>query len=919
MARLLTALFLTFFLCSAASAATPANIAFYYGNEAPIGRLYAYDWVILQQSRVSDARIDLLQAGGTLPLSYISVDELARSHRLFPEIPDTWTLGQNTDWDSVVLDLRRRDVRDFLLTRMVKPAMDRGFQGVFLDTLDSHLLTPEGRGDPEAFAQAQAAFIEAIKEHYPDAKIVINRGFHLPEPVHDLIDGLAFESYRSGYDAAKRQYRPVPEADRNWLDGQLAHWRKAHPGLPLIAIDYADPQADFPALARQLRQDGFIPVVTDGALERLPPARPAVVPRHVLVIHDQPPEDMDQALAHHRLGIVLERLGLVPVYRSSLTPPPQEPVSDRYLGVIAWWETGIPNPAFCRWLQSVHKQGMPVVSLGMTPDDTSCQSVMNTRSFARARAPLSFSVQQPSVGNYEGSRLPGEPLVLLPVAGSEHSWLIASDGQSDNLTPIYTFDKGGVAVDPFIFEPGPDNTFYWLFDPFEFIREALKIRGIPAMDSTTESGRRILTAHIDGDGFVSRAEIPGAPLGGEVIHNQILKAYPIPHTVSVIEAETSADGLFPEVSPLAEKTASAIFREAQVEVASHSYSHPFFWQTLEGKAKNVPDPETTLYGDSLDIPGYRPELEREISGSVGYVNSLAPANKPARVFLWTGDARPGPEALARVRRLGLMNVNGGDTRPLPYHSRLAATWPDARPVGDELQIYAPLMNENVFTNLWTGPFYGFRNARDSLRLMEESGRTKPMGIYYHFYSGTKPESINALHDVYRYALSQENTPLFLSEYARRVMAQYYSVLTRDGNGDYRWRGIGSPTTLRIPANRYPDLNNSIGVAGYRDAAGQRFVHLIPGNTRLRLTPAAPEGAFLHSANAPLTDWQRQSLSRTGWRLTLSTAGHVPLELAIAGASKCKIVSGPEGRIKGRNPVRISFSQRRVRNLVMECF
>lgn len=917
MARLITALLLTLCLSPVALAVAPANIAFYYGDEAPIGSLYAYDWVILQQDRASDARIDLLRAGGTLPLSYISVDELARSHRLFPEIRDTWPLGQNMDWDSVVLDLRRQDVRDFLLTRLVAPAMARGFQGVFLDTLDSHLLTPEGRNNPDAFAQAQAAFIESIKYRFPDAKIVINRGFHLPETVHDLIDALAFESYRSGYDPGRHQYRPVPETDRKWLDSQLAHWRSTHPSLPLIAIDYADSSADFPELARQLRQDGFTPVVTDAALERLTPALPAVAPRHVLVIHDRSPKTMDKTLAHQRLGIILERLGLVPVYRSSLTAPPKEPVSDRYLGIIAWWETGTQSPAFCRWLQGVYKQGMPVVTLGLTPGDASCQSVMNTRGFTRARASLKFTAQHPSVGTYEGSRLPLQPLTMLPTAGGQDPWLTASDGHSDKITPIYTFNQGGVAVSPFIFERGPDNTFYWLFDPFEFIREALNIQALPAIDSTTESGRRILTAHIDGDGFVSRAEIPGSPLGGEVIHKQILTAYPIPHTVSVIESETSPDGLYPGTSTLAEKEARSIFREPLVEVASHSYSHPFFWRPLEQLGEQTLN--KAPYGYFLNIPGYKPRLEREISGSVQYVNRLAPADKPTSVFLWTGDARPGPEALARVRKLGLLNVNGGNTLPLPYHSQLAAIWPDARPVGDELQVYAPLMNENVFTNLWTGPFYGYRNARDSLRLMEEMGRTKPMGIYYHFYSGTKPEGINALHDVYRYALSQETTPLFLSEYAHRVMTQYYSVMTRDDNGDYQWRGIGAPSTIRIPADLYPDLGQSRGVAGYRDAAGHRFVHLSGPDARLRLTPAAPEGVFLQSANAPITHWQRQPLSgKSGWRLTLSTGGHVPLELAIAGAGKCRVIRGPEGRITGSNPVRLSFTRSRVTDLVLEC-
>ncbi len=917
MARLITALLLTLCLSPVALAAAPANIAFYYGDEAPIGSLYAYNWVILQQDQTSDARIDLLRAGGTLPLSYISVDELARSHRMFPEIRGDWTLGQNTDWDSVVLDLRRQDVRDFLLSRLVAPAMARGFQGVFLDTLDSHLLTPEGRSNPEAFAQAQAAFIESIKYRYPGAKVVINRGFHLPETVHDLIDALAFESYRSGYDAGRRRYRPVTETDRTWLDSQLAHWRKSHPSLPLIAIDYADPSADFPALARQLRQDGFTPVVTDAALERLTPTLPAVVPRHVLVVHDRSPETMDKTLAHQRLGVILERLGLVPVYRSSLTAPPQEPVSDRYIGIIAWWETGTQNPAFCRWLQGVYKRGMPVVTLGLTPGNASCQSVMNTRSFTRARAPLTFTAQQPSVGNYEGSRLPLQPLTLLPAAGDQTPWLTASDGHQDQITPIYTFTRGGVAVSPFIFEPGPDSTFYWLFDPFEFIREALNIRELPAIDSTTESGRRILTAHIDGDGFVSRAEVPGSPLAAEVIRKQILTAYPIPHTVSVIESETSADGLYPATSPLAEKEARGIFRAPLVEVASHSYSHPFFWRSLERQGEQAL--KKAPYGYFLNIPGYRPSLEREISGSVHYVNRLAPAHKPTSVFLWTGDARPGQEALARVRKLGLLNVNGGNTLPLPYHSRLAATWPDARPVGDELQVYAPLMNENVFTNLWTGPFYGYRNARDSLRLQEEMGRTKPMGIYYHFYSGTKPEGVNALHDVYRYALSQETTPLFLSEYARRVMTQYYSVMTRDANGDYQWRGIGAPSSIRIPVNRYPDLDNSKGVAGYQDGAGQRFVHLTGPDARLRLTPAMPVGAFLQSANAPVTRWLRQPLSdNSGWRLTLSTEGHVPLELVIAGAGKCRVVTGPEGRITGSKPVRISFSRSRVTDLALEC-
>ncbi len=904
-------------LCSpAAIVASPSNVGFYYGREAPIGPLFAYDWLVLQQSQVSDARLDLLGKGGTVPISYVSVDEMARSHRLLPKVPAKWRLGENRDWDSVVLDLRLPEVREFLLSNVVAPALERGFQGVFLDTLDSHRLTDEGQRHPQAFAEAQASFIRAIKTAYPTAKLIINRGFHLPESAHAQVDALAFESYRSGYDAAKKRYRALPQNDRNWLDGQLAHWRASHPSIPIIAIDYAAPGTAPLPLADALRADGFIPVVSNGALDRLSPTQPAVVPRHVLVVHDLPPERMDRSQVHQRLGVVLERLGLVPVYRSSTEGAPKEPVSDRYRAIVIWWESGVRNNQFCQWLSTINTKELPIVTMGMTPTDPACRSVMRAKRFTTPTGTLTFPQGPGKLTQFEAKTLPRRPVSPLPVTDWENAWLTASDGVTETLTPVYLFPGGGVAVDPFLFESGPDDAQYWLFDPARFLRQALDLGSLPAIDSTTETGRRILTAHIDGDGFVSRAEMADTPLSGEMIRTQILNTYRLPHTVSVIEGETAGNALYPDISVDAEREARTIFRHPNVEVASHTYSHPFFWQPLEGGTR--PDVEQTLYGYAMSIPGYSVNLEREITGAVQYVNELAPSGKPVRVFLWSGDARPGPEALARVRALGLVNVNGGNTQPLPYGSELAAVWPDARPVGDELQIYAPTMNENVYTNLWTGPFYGYRNARESFKLLEEKGRIKPIGIYYHFYSGTKPESLHALHDVYRYAISQNVTPLFLSDYARRVQTQYYSVLRQNVDGTYSWRGIGYPSTIRLPQNLYPDLVNSEGVAGFNDAAGQRFIHLATADARLALNSSMPEGPYLASANAPISDWRRRQQADGSWRISLSSRGHIPLELALTNARSCKIVSAIRHTRIGSSGVEFRFDDVRVENLVLEC-
>ena len=125
--------------------------------------------------------------------------------------------------------------------------------------------------------------------------------------------------------------------------------------------------------------------------------------------------------------------------------------------------------------------------------------------------------------------------------------------------------------------PGTDQS-RWVIDPFALLREALRLQDFPVPDVTTENGRRLLLAHVDGDGFPSKAELPGTPFAGEVLRREILERYRIPHTISVIEAEVSPQGLYPQWADQLEGIAKRIFAMPHVEIASHSYSHPFFWE-----------------------------------------------------------------------------------------------------------------------------------------------------------------------------------------------------------------------------------------------------------------------------------------------------------------------------------------------------
>lgn len=77
--------------------------------------------------------------------------------------------------------------------------------------------------------------------------------------------------------------------------------------------------------------------------------------------------------------------------------------------------------------------------------------------------------------------------------------------------------------------------------------------------------------------------------------------------ISVIEAELSPKGLYPQFSAQAESVAREIFSAPHVEMASHSYSHPFNWR----KASAGSDGEAY----NLRLPGYQFDLQREIDPS----------------------------------------------------------------------------------------------------------------------------------------------------------------------------------------------------------------------------------------------------------------------------------------------------------------
>ena len=147
-----------------------------------------------------------------------------------------------------------------------------------------------------------------------------------------------------------------------------------------------------------------------------------------------------------------------------------------------------------------------------------------------------------------------------------------------------TSNRGGyVANGYFIYEePGTGRT-KWIIDPFAFFQRALGVETMPVPDVTTLSGRRMWFSHIDGDGWnnVTRVEAhrDKPTISALVVLRELIAPYPdLPVAVGVIGADVDERYGTPEA---ARQAARELYALPQVEIASHTYTHPYQWSFFE--------------------------------------------------------------------------------------------------------------------------------------------------------------------------------------------------------------------------------------------------------------------------------------------------------------------------------------------------
>jgi len=681
-------------------------------------------------------------------------------------VKNDWILGKNDVWNSKVLDLSNPGWTEFLMRR-IDSLVRSGYSGLFLDTMDSYHIYASSPEQKKRQEVALGTFIKKVTQRHAGIRLIANRGFEVLEQTGPYLEAIAAESLFASWDNSAQRYVDVPEADRQWLLGKLNAAKNQY-DLDVVSIEYLPPERREEArqVATSVANLGFTPWVSTPALDYIGVGALEVMPRKVMLLFDSRINGKQYASQVHELvAPLLEYYGYVPIYIDVASQElPAGELKGQYAGIVSWSYTPYAVPALSAWIRRQIESDIPIAMFDtpVIPVDQWLSEKMGIRSTVPVHADSIKSVYKSDLIGYETSipaRTSTIGLSAINSSADNEVHFTVEDNKGVRADLVVTGKWGGFAASPATVIVDFDETSKWVINPFKFLEQSLKLQKLPMPDVTTENGNRLWLAHIDGDALPSWAEMGERKLGAEVIEDAILRRYNMPHSISIVEAEMTSISAVNDRRERMFDVARRLFAMPSVEIATHTYSHPFKWE-LVGKF-----PGSGKY--NIDVGDYRFSPEREIAGSARFINeNLAPANKKTELMLWSGNALPEESALAAAQNSGLINLNGGYTTISNSSPSVTLISPMARIVGPYVQAYAPIMNENVYTNDWLGPFDGFRRVIETFEMTDKPRRFKPLSIYYHFYAGTKKASLRSLEEIYEWSSKQDILPVHASYYAR---------------------------------------------------------------------------------------------------------------------------------------------------------
>jgi len=513
---------------------------------------------------------------------------------------------------------------------------------------------------------------------------------------------------------------------------------------------------------------------------------------------------------------------------------PDDKKMEEYKAILIWFdEPGVPDAdQYVDWLEKQVGKGKKLIIWGYTGVEVDLDTLESLDEALKNRvlslldldyfgAPVSASrhislVQKKSeMVEFERNleNPPGSYSWITPKDNTVKSWLVIKNTKRANSdsSVVATSEQGGYVHSDYIiweesFEPFRRQ---WRLNPFLFFREIFGNETVPIPDPTTKNGRRVFYSHVDGDAFNSLTQIRGDTYSSEIVEDLIKEFPEIKVGISLVVAEVDPKQ---KGNQKLVEIAKRILALENVEIASHSYNHPYLWRG--------PDRTSAFNKKPFD-------LDHEIRGSIDYINKeLAPKGKKLKAFYWTGDTFPPVKAFTMLDELKVLNINGGDGMFDAHYPSYTGISPLVRNMGPYWQVHSSQSNENLYTSLWTTDFNGFANVIQTYEKTDSPRRFSAANSYYHFYTGDRHASIEAVRKTYQWALDNGLEIVYPSEYIRMVQGFISAKVIKEAPNQYRIKDRGALNTFRLDKG---DVNfeKSVGVIKVNQFNDSRYITLDP--------------------------------------------------------------------------------------------
>jgi len=215
-----------------------------------------------------------VKAKGAKVLAYLSLGEINEQRQEFAQAKSLQLLLEaNPNWPGAwAVDIRDARWRAVIVQTVAPALLARGFDGLFLDTIDSSLwLETREPGRFSGMKDAAVTLISALHAASPSSILVLNGGLEIAGRLRGAVDRIAIESTLSTWDFARKEPRWRSVAERADALRRIAAARSANPKLQVYTLDYWDPEdrASIATIYRSQRKAGLVPYVATIALDRV--------------------------------------------------------------------------------------------------------------------------------------------------------------------------------------------------------------------------------------------------------------------------------------------------------------------------------------------------------------------------------------------------------------------------------------------------------------------------------------------------------------------------------------------------------------------------------------------------------------------------------------------------------------------------